>query len=143
MNPWKPWIPEARRIIEQILMKEAGKGRTIFLSSHDLFSTQRLCSQVTFLHHGRVLRDGPVSELLQGLPGRLHVQFRIPVEHGTLPKDGGMSWSGAETNWQVTFSCPIEHIMDHLAKLPLAGIRDDGGNLEDLFDRLYEDGGDA
>lgn len=65
------------------------------------------------------------------------------MKPGSLPGDEGMSWSGAETNWQVSFSCPIEQVMNHLAGLPLAGIRDDGGNLEDLFDRLYENGGDS
>ena len=67
-EPMEALDPDARRIVEDLLRAECEKGRTIFLSSHDLFSTQRLCSRVAFLHRGRVLRDGPVEELLSGGP---------------------------------------------------------------------------
>ena len=136
-EPMEALDPEARRIVEGLLQREADSGRTVFLSSHDLFSTQRLCSRVTFLHRGAVLRDGPVHELVAGLSGRLHVHLRRPVEAAALPREGGLRWSGAETSWQVQFDCELEEAMAMLASLPLASVRDDGGHLEDLFDRLY------
>ncbi|MEE2907162.1 MAG: ABC transporter ATP-binding protein [Planctomycetota bacterium] len=137
-EPMEALDPEARRIVEGLMRDEVSAGRTIFMSSHDLYSTQRLCSRVTFLHHGRVLRDGPVHELLTGIPGRLHVQFRSAMRQDDLPTNDGLQWTGANTNWQVRFQCSLEQAMAHLSTLPMASIRDDGGHLEDLFDQLYQ-----
>lgn len=137
-EPMEALDPEARRIVEGLFRDECRKGRTIFLSSHDLFSTQRLCSRVTFLHHGRVLRDGPVEDLLSGLPGRIHVQLRTPMDAASLPKNDGLSWTGEGLNWQVSFKAPLEDVTRLLSTLPLASLKDDSSNLEDLFERLYE-----
>ena len=137
-EPMEALDPEARRIVEELFRDECRKGRTLFLSSHDLFSTQRLCSQVTFLHRGKVLRDGPVEELLSGVPGRLHVQLRTPMDANSLPVGGGLSWTGEGVNWQVGFDMSLEDVTKQLSQLPLASIKDDSSNLEDLFERLYE-----
>ncbi|MDG2422764.1 MAG: ABC transporter ATP-binding protein [Phycisphaerales bacterium] len=137
-EPMEALDPEARRIVEDLLRKEASSGRTVFLSSHDLYSTQRLCSRVTFLHRGRVLRDGPVHDLLKGIPGRLHIQFRESMSASRLPSSEGLEWSGVDINWQVRFHCPLEKVMAQIASLPIASVRDDGGHLEDLFEDLYQ-----
>ena len=141
-EPMEALDPEARRLVEDMLLEEVAAGRTIFLSSHDLFSTQRLCSRVTFLHHGEVLRDGLVSDLLSGRTGRLHVQLREPMASEALPSGEGLHWTGSDTNWQLRYDQPLEEVMKRLATLPLAGVRDDGGSLEDLFDRLYDAAGE-
>ena len=57
---------------------------------------------------------------------------------GALPSGEGLHWTGSDTNWQLCYDHPLEEVMKRLATLPLAGVRDDGGSLEDLFDRLYE-----
>jgi ABC-2 type transport system ATP-binding protein len=136
-EPMEALDPEARRDMEQLLREESESGRTIFLSSHDLFSTQRLCSRVTFLHRGRVLRDGLVAELLSGRSGRLQVQFEQDQEVTALPCGDGLTWSGGGSIWQLRFDKPLPEVLQMLAALPVIGIRDDG-SLEDLFDRLYE-----
>ena len=142
-EPMEALDPEARRIVEDLLQAECSRGRTLFLSSHDLFSTQRLCSHVTFLHRGCVLRDGPVSELLSGLPGRLFIQLRSTMDISDLPEHDGFSWSGAGMNWQLSYSSSLEAVVQQLSSLPLASIKDDSSNLEDLFERLYETGSES
>ena len=136
-EPMEALDPEARRIVEQLLREEADRGRTVFLSSHDLFSTQRLCSRVTFLHRGQVLRDGPVTELLSGRTGHLHVQFDGDQSLESLPEKPGLRWTGSGTSWKLRFDRPLGEVLLLLGPLPVTGIRDDG-NLEDLFDRLYD-----
>ena len=136
-EPMEALDPEARRMVEDLLKAEVDRGRTIFLSSHDLFSTQRLCSRVTFLHHGKVLRDGPVDELLADLSGQLNIQFREEMTSDRLPSGPAFRWTGSGSHWKVEFSCPLEELMAQLSSLPIAGLRDDRANLEELFDRLY------
>ena len=40
------------------------EGRTLVLVSHDLHSIRSLCSEVLWLHAGRVVHQGPVSEVV-------------------------------------------------------------------------------
>lgn len=136
-EPMEALDPEARREMEQLLQDESQAGRTIFLSSHDLFSTQRLCSRVTFLHRGRVLQDGLVAELLSGRSGRLRIQFESEQTAASLPSDSEMHWSGDGATWELRFDKPLPDVLKLIATLPVTGIRDDG-SLDDLFDRLYE-----
>lgn len=137
-EPMEALDPEARRIVEQLMHEEASAGRTILLSSHDLFSTQRLCSRVTFLHRGSVLRDGLVSELLSGRAGRLHIEFSADQHSESLPKGAGLEWTGLGASWQLRFDRPLGEVLLLLGRLPVSGIRDDAGSLEDLFDNLYD-----
>ena len=47
------------------LISELGKqGKTIFLSSHLLHEVEQVCNHVAILNKGRVIAQGPVSELL-------------------------------------------------------------------------------
>lgn len=39
-------------------------GRTVLFVSHNMGSVQKLCNRTLFLHEGRVLRDGPPSEVV-------------------------------------------------------------------------------
>jgi ABC-2 type transport system ATP-binding protein len=41
----------------------ASRGKTVLYSSHVLDYVERLCAQVLVLHRGRVVADGPVSQL--------------------------------------------------------------------------------
>jgi ABC-2 type transport system ATP-binding protein len=51
----------------------ADEGRTVMLSSHLLDEVQRTCDAVAIVDHGRVIRQGPIDELIRGA-GALVVQ---------------------------------------------------------------------
>ena len=39
------------------------RGRTVILSTHIMTEVEKLCDDVAILHHGRILRQGPVDEV--------------------------------------------------------------------------------
>ncbi len=43
----------------------AAQGRTIIFVSHNLETLQELCPRTVVINHGRILHDGPTSEVLQ------------------------------------------------------------------------------
>jgi ABC-2 type transport system ATP-binding protein len=43
-----------------------GEGRTVMLSSHLLDEVERTCDAVAIVDHGRVIRQGPIDELVRG-----------------------------------------------------------------------------
>lgn len=54
----------AALLLKGILGDLAAKGKTIFFSSHILEVVERICHRVAIIHHGQVLRQGSVKELM-------------------------------------------------------------------------------
>jgi ABC-2 type transport system ATP-binding protein len=67
--------PAGIREIRTLLRQLADDGVTVVLSSHLLAEVQQICDEVTIISHGRVVRTGPVAEVLapEGGAGRLRV----------------------------------------------------------------------
>lgn len=55
--------PEGMREIREIIAALAGRGTTIFLSSHLLWEVERTCSHVAILRKGRIVRQASVEEI--------------------------------------------------------------------------------
>ena len=67
--------PAGIREIRTLMRTLADHGVTILVSSHLLAEVQQVCDEVTIISHGRVVRSGPVGEVLapDGASGRLRV----------------------------------------------------------------------
>jgi ABC-2 type transport system ATP-binding protein len=55
--------PLGRRQIRDVILDVARRGATIFLNSHLLAETERVCDHVAVLHKGRVVKSGALSAL--------------------------------------------------------------------------------
>ena len=69
-------IQEMRGFIRSLAHEQ---GKTVFLSSHLLNEVEQVCDRVAIIHHGRLLREGPVGELLGSDLHELQIQLQ-PVE---------------------------------------------------------------
>lgn len=58
--------PEGMREIREIIFEFAGRGKTIFLSSHLLWEVERTCTHVAILRNGRIVRQAAVAEITSG-----------------------------------------------------------------------------
>ena len=54
------------RLMKDILLEQVRHGATIFLTSHVLEVVERLCDRVAIIHDGKLLVEGPMSELRTG-----------------------------------------------------------------------------
>jgi len=50
-------------VLRHLIPILAARGKTILYSSHVLDQVERLCADVVVLHHGRIVAEGPVSQL--------------------------------------------------------------------------------
>lgn len=66
--------PLGRAEIRRILAEERARGATLFLNSHLLSETERVCDRIGILAGGRLLREGPL-EALCGSEARYRVRF--------------------------------------------------------------------
>lgn len=60
--------PEGIAEVRNIILEEAGKGKTIILASHILAEVEKVCSHVAILKAGELIATGRVDELLGGDP---------------------------------------------------------------------------
>lgn len=70
-----------RREFLESMVKVAGKGRTVVISSHQLPEVERVASHAAFIANGKLLLAGPMEELRERL-----VRISLSFEHD--PPDG-------------------------------------------------------
>ena len=66
--------PLGRVEIRQLLTGELERGATLFINSHLLSETERICTRIGILSHGRLVRSGPL-EVLTAVQQRWRVRF--------------------------------------------------------------------
>lgn len=79
--------PMGRLEVRRILQEEVRRGVTLFLNSHLLAETERVCDRVAILADGRVLREGRLEELARG-GARWRVRFAPGAEASALAAAG-------------------------------------------------------
>ncbi|WP_375759182.1 ABC transporter ATP-binding protein [Corallococcus exercitus] len=79
--------PMGRLEVRRILQEEVQKGVTLFLNSHLLAETERVCDRVAILADGRVLREGRLEELAKA-GARWRVRFAPGADAAALASEG-------------------------------------------------------
>ena len=93
--------PMGRVEVRRILQEEVRRGTTLFLNSHLLAETERVCDRVAILAHGKVVREGRLEELAGGAGVRWTVRFAPGADAGALAAAGFTATTGPEGPHQV------------------------------------------
>lgn len=133
--------PRGRVEMRALLQRLHREGLTIFLSSHLLEEVERLCTHLAFISQGRLLRAGPLPELLASemvrvevearpVDGAMQVLSRRPEVTNLLSESGGL-----------VFSCPRSALAGINTTLVAAGVAVSAlvprtESLEELYLRL-------
>ena len=70
--------PEGIRWMRDLLKALAAEGRTVLVSSHLLGEMQQLADDVVIIAAGKLIRQGPVGEVLGSMAGMTQVRVRTP-----------------------------------------------------------------
>ncbi|MDT5030776.1 MAG: type transport system ATP-binding protein [Actinoplanes sp.] len=70
--------PEGIRWMRDLLKRLAAEGRTVLVSSHLLAEMQQLADDVVIIASGKLVRQGPVAEVLGATTGAVQVRVRTP-----------------------------------------------------------------
>ena len=131
------------------LIRELGRQHTVILSTHILPEAQLVCSRIVMIQNGRLAADGP-AESLTGSPGRLSAEIRGAPEQ-VLPllrtvRGVSEAWEDGEGRFLIQPEAG-EDVREALfyaladARMPLVGLRDSQGSLEQAFLRIMTKGG--
>ncbi len=64
--------------MRDMIVSLVAEGRTVVLSSHLLDEVERTCDAVAIVDHGKVIRQGPISQLLAGSSFEVQVECSEP-----------------------------------------------------------------
>ncbi|WP_246203661.1 ABC transporter ATP-binding protein [Streptomyces tailanensis] len=147
--------PQGMREIRALVRELASDGTTVFLSSHLLDEIEQVCSHAAVMAQGRLIAQGPVSELAAGARGRLVVTTPDAADAARVLKEQGIGdvvvEEGAEgAGARVTAESPPpdRDLAELNAALVTAGVRVRGfgleqASLEDAFVALTGEGFDV
>ena len=132
--------PNGTRFVRNLLKSLSEDGVTIFLSSHRLHEVEKICDSVAVLNRGRIIKSGPVNELLS-LPDLLEINVKdlsqaktcledLPEIQLRICNDHLLRVSGYEKG-KI-----IEHMKEKRA-IPME-VREVKQTLEDLFSEITE-----
>jgi ABC-2 type transport system ATP-binding protein len=83
-EPMNGLDPAGMQDMREMIRSFVAEGRTVVLSSHLLDEIERTCDAVAIVDHGKVIRQGPISQLLAGTPLDLQVECSTPSHALTL-----------------------------------------------------------
>jgi hypothetical protein len=69
--------PLGRALVRDVIREECAAGRTVFLNSHLLSETERVCTRIGILHEGRLVRE----EILGTRSSEERATSAVTVEH--------------------------------------------------------------
>jgi ABC-type multidrug transport system ATPase subunit len=77
-EPMNGLDPAGMLDMRDMILSLVGEGRTVVLSSHLLDEVERTCDAVAIVDRGKVIRQGPISQLLAGSSFEVQVECSDP-----------------------------------------------------------------
>jgi ABC-2 type transport system ATP-binding protein len=130
--------PQARRNLWDLLRDISAAGHTVVLTTHHMDEAETLCDRVAIMDHGKILKIGPPASLVR----ELDEPIRISIESGQLsaeearallPTAEGTTVADDGASLMVVTSEPAVVLAALAQRGALAGLRAQGGTLEDVF----------
>jgi ABC-2 type transport system ATP-binding protein len=69
--------PEATAHFRNLFTKLSKEGKTVFISSHLLDEVQRICTHVGMINKGKMVFDGPISEVLDAFTQKWIIEAEL------------------------------------------------------------------
>ena len=91
-EPMNGLDPAGMHEMRAMITSLVDEGRTVVLSSHLLDEVERTCDAVAIVDHGRVIRQGPIGELIRGAGAVVvHVDCAEPDRAARLIDQAGIA----------------------------------------------------
>ena len=125
-EPMNGLDPAGMHEMRAMIASLADEGRTVVLSSHLLDEVERTCDSVAIVDHGRVIRQGPIDELIRGA-GAIVVQVDCaePARAKQLIDQAGIAAGTALAHTGLTVTLPAGASRETVADLNRRLVRAD------------------
>ncbi len=129
--------PLIQRGFEELLRDLRDRGRTIFMSSHDLAEVERTCERVAVVRSGRLVAEETIKELKRLQRRTVEVTFAgaVPPELALVPRMTILSQDGSRV--RLAFEGDLNPLLRFLAGHHVADLLLAPPRLEDVFMAFY------
>jgi len=129
--------PEGIHWMRELLQQLAAQGRTVLVSSHLLSEMQTLADDVVIVAAGRLLRQGPVEQVITDVSGQQRVEALSlePDKLADVLRRDGAIVSSSGTNALLVTGASAAAVGDAAlrAGIALHGLRTQQADLENVF----------
>jgi len=141
--------PEVAKEIRDLILNLAKgelAGKTVLISSHNLWEVEQICDDITILYKGRVVFTGTLEELKSTVG--IRPRFRIRLSHPINPEILNDLQSSLNfkliniNNTEYTIECGEETVMKVLNEFSKAGanilsLSEEKMSLNDIYNELW------
>ncbi|WP_211653406.1 ABC transporter ATP-binding protein [Planococcus alpniumensis] len=138
-EPTSALDPIGRKDVRDLMVYLRDQGKTVFLNSHLLHEVESVCDNVSIIHEGDMIAQGPWRELMQ-----IEAQIEIITDYPEdIPWPAFVSHSrklgqhGTRTTWNIQFGdeLDIPRIIYYLSerRISVYEVRQITPHLEDVF----------
>lgn len=134
----------ARQELRDLIREwNAQTGATIFLTSHDAGDIEHVAQRVIVINHGRVIVDGPVSDVRRKYVGTRIVRAQFQELPRQIDVPGSVVRSRSAYEWVLEVDVSVTPVPDAIARLveaaPIADIAVEDPPLERVIARIYKE----
>jgi viologen exporter family transport system ATP-binding protein len=119
------------------------EGATIFLTSHDAGDIEHVAARVVVINHGRVIVDGPVTEVRRRYVSTRIVRAQFHESPRQVDVPGSVMRSQSAYEWVMEIDVSITPVQEAIALLlqaaPIADIAVEDPPLERVIARIYKE----
>lgn len=130
--------PLIQRNFEELLRNASRRGKTVFMSSHDLAEVERSCERVAVVRSGRIVAEETIADLQERHASRVSLRFEQSIPEGFEKLDGVSIESTNGKQVELLVSGDPNQLLRFLADHPVADIAITRASLEDIFMTYYE-----
>ena len=130
--------PLLQKEFADLLEESVGRGRTVFLSSHDLDEVQRLAHQVAIIRGGQLVANDSVEALRGRAPRTVEITFRLPVDPTAFATVPGVEVTSSDTR-RVGFRVvgDMGALFERAVGFGIIDVTAQSANLDELFLSYY------
>jgi ABC-2 type transport system ATP-binding protein len=141
-EPMNGLDPAGMHEMRAMIRSLAAEGRTVMLSSHLLDEVERTCDAVAIVDRGKVIRQGPIRELVEGLSGGVEVRCSDPAAAARAISQSRIAADIAETEDGLNIALAAGAAREQTAEInrrlveagiSVYGLRQTNASLEDWF----------
>ena len=144
-EPFAGLDPVNTRLVKTIIEEQRQAGRTILMSTHQMYQVEALCNRIVLIDHGRVVLYGEVDQIKRNFAGNAVMvagQGELPALPGVLetrPQEGVWQMTLAPgTNSQDVFRAMAAHEGFKVERFEIAE-----ASLDDIFISVVQGAGQA
>ncbi|MFL6238147.1 MAG: ABC transporter ATP-binding protein [Actinomycetes bacterium] len=116
-EPMNGLDPAGMQDMRDMIRSLVAEGRTVVLSSHLLDEVERTCDAVAIVDRGKVIRQGPISELLAGTSVTLQIECSDPDNAESLIAGSGLPVTALAEHAGLAITLPAGTEREVIAKV--------------------------